>query len=635
MTTPTVADFLAFRFRHNGPDDYIELRPLDQNGEQVYRSWTNDPAVAARRALALDKGLAIYCGVCARKKGKGKKHDVTSIPGMWADIDFKHFPDGETGAWAALDAFPQRPTWVIRSGGGLQVYWDFTAPITNPGQFPVVEALLVRLFQWFGGIDRVQDVSRIFRVPGTLNSKPEYGTPRPVTIARHDLGALYTLADFERVLPAPEPQERPRSEYPRGNHRDGDVPSVDELADMLRCIPPRGDYKDHWIKIGAAIHSAYPGPEGEALWEAWSPGYPGEIAKKFASFGNYQGADGRGPATIATVIYEAKQAGWQPKQAAASPPSMMDTPPGCPEQDRIIADLRAQVADLRAFKEAVIDLVQADGMTGTEKIVALATSLEIASAQSRGAIDAEGKTGISATAIAENIGLSRQCVSGVFHRWSEWGYMPCETPFTGQRDKEGNPVKETRVRAPACVADARTPSRVIPDLMVVFSTFKRPDSAKKQGGNGNRCPECGSTKRKKTARDVLVRTTTERCADCGHVHSETSKEIGEAKTFVDFYDTAPDIPTIIDLATVRAPQATPSMMDTPPVRVLTEEQHDPAVTTVTPPPIVDISRQAWGPAFCTDCPAEGRRPPGEVWTCKACLRKRAGEASPYDRQAGD
>ena len=90
------------------------------------------------------------------------------------------------------------------------------------------------------------------------------------------------------------------------------VPSPDELRAMLRHIPPRGDYKDHWLTVLAAVHSVYPGPEGVALCEEWSPGAPGEVARKFASFGRYHGE--HGPAGVGTLVYLARRHGWRPER---------------------------------------------------------------------------------------------------------------------------------------------------------------------------------------------------------------------------------------------------------------------------------------------------------------------------------
>ena len=269
MTTPTAADFLAYHFRNNGADDHLEVRTFKTNGSPGPREWFDNVDAAARWAAALARPLAVFYGVTARRAGGGKKEHITSIPGVWQDLDFKRYADGEAGAWAALDAFPLPPTWVIHSGGGLQAIWEFVAPLTNRAQFADFEALLSRHASALGSDPAVAEVARVLRLPGSYNSKPEYGTPRPVTIARHNLSALYSLADFERVLPIPQEPARPQAAYPRGNQRTGDVPTVDELAEMLRHIDPQPGYKD-WLTFLAAIHSAYPGPDGEALCEAWS-----------------------------------------------------------------------------------------------------------------------------------------------------------------------------------------------------------------------------------------------------------------------------------------------------------------------------------------------------------------------------
>jgi hypothetical protein len=357
MSTPTVADFLAFRFRHNGPDDHIEIRTFKQDGWPGPREWFADAAPAARCGAALPQHLAVYYGTAARAFEGGKKEHVTSIPGAFGDLDFKRYPDGEAGAWAALAAFPLPPTWVINSGGGLQPYWDFVSPLTGRDQFAAFEPMLKRLAAALNGDPSVAEMARVLRLPGSYNSKPEYGTPRQVTIIRFNPENLYTLADFERLLPAPVEQPRQQSEYPRGGQGSADVPSLDELGEMLRHVDPQPGYHK-WLSILAAIHSAYPGADGEALAEAWSGqvSKPGEIAAKFKSFGNYQGVTKKN-ATIATVIYEAKQAGWAPRRATYHSSHPAD-PHGYDVADPdLIATLTADVArlgDLLRERDATI-----------------------------------------------------------------------------------------------------------------------------------------------------------------------------------------------------------------------------------------------------------------------------------------
>ncbi len=315
MTAPReTIDFFNERFRQLAPHERIELRTLHPKGRPGPRSWHDNPLTAAAAAFKFPLGPSIYYGVCPRRDGGGKKEHVTSTSALWGDVDFKHFGDDPARTLAALDAFPLRPTWIIDSGGGFQVYWELIAPLPVAGPAdPVIgsiEGLLRRLYARLGGLDSVQDLSRILRVPGTLN--PKYDPPRLVTIARHEPLHRYTLSDFEALLPPPPPPkwdpERPLVlPPPAAPHGHGGTPSPDEVRDLLRHIPPRGDYQDDWLRVLAAVHSIYPGPDGVALCEEWSPGTPGEIARKFASFGRTAGRK----AGVGTLVYLAKQGGWR------------------------------------------------------------------------------------------------------------------------------------------------------------------------------------------------------------------------------------------------------------------------------------------------------------------------------------
>jgi hypothetical protein len=139
----------------------------------------------------------------------------------------------------------------------------------------------------------------VLRIPQTLNLK--YDPPRPVAVIAHHPERRYSLAQFEALLPAPaSPPRRASDAHSVVSLRPG-VPSPEEVRAMLRCIPPQGDYKADWLRVLAAVHSAYPDATGVALCEEWSPGYPGEIERKFRSFGRYTGQ--HGPATVGTLVW--------------------------------------------------------------------------------------------------------------------------------------------------------------------------------------------------------------------------------------------------------------------------------------------------------------------------------------------
>jgi putative DNA primase/helicase len=89
------------------------------------------------------------------------------------------------------------------------------------------------------------------------------------------------------------------------------APEAETLADALSYIPnwsiSDGEggltYQD-WIGVLMAVHSVFPGDDGIDLIESWSPGTPGEVAAKFASFHS----DG---VTLGTVDHLARAHGWQ------------------------------------------------------------------------------------------------------------------------------------------------------------------------------------------------------------------------------------------------------------------------------------------------------------------------------------
>lgn len=86
--------------------------------------------------------------------------------------------------------------------------------------------------------------------------------------------------------------------------------SFDEVARMLRFIPPHGDYID-WFRTIASVGSALgSGADTEALLESWSPGYPGEIHLKLKSLGDSPRIG------IGFVAARAHAAGWRREEDA-------------------------------------------------------------------------------------------------------------------------------------------------------------------------------------------------------------------------------------------------------------------------------------------------------------------------------
>ncbi|MEQ6390297.1 hypothetical protein RZN22_13365, partial [Bacillaceae bacterium S4-13-58] len=115
--------------------------------------WNGERQEFAEYALSVSKESNVYLGLGlqdkeetlkeAEKLGKkadesrirGYKKTVCVIPGVWLDIDVKgpahkadNLPDTFEDAEKIIEKFPLRPTMMVNSGHGYQVYWLFKEP---------------------------------------------------------------------------------------------------------------------------------------------------------------------------------------------------------------------------------------------------------------------------------------------------------------------------------------------------------------------------------------------------------------------------------------------------------------------------------------------------------------------------
>jgi len=156
-----------------------------------------------------EKQYDVYCGMGLvdepKTNGKrGKATDVTCLTSFWADIDIRGtahkkrgLPPDEQSALQLLDELQYGPSMVVRSGHGLQAYWAFSEPWTDPD--PDAPRNWVTLLQSHAAahgwtLDSVGDLARVFRVPGTVNYKQQ-AEPVDVTILAAD-GPVYHVGDL-------------------------------------------------------------------------------------------------------------------------------------------------------------------------------------------------------------------------------------------------------------------------------------------------------------------------------------------------------------------------------------------------------------------------------------------------------
>lgn len=271
-------------------------------GDDGKKRWTNnafpDLRSAAGWALWLSsKDADVYFACCTytevdpiegknRYKVERKQSNVHSVQALWADLDIKpegrHHRNGKDAlialkaACQSLDIpFPM----VVKSGGGLHLYWLLSQAVTPAVWKPVALALERALLKHNVLIDQgvTPDAARILRPVGTLWKKE---TPhRTVAIYRTmDDDARHSSAWYLNRLQAySEPTDATRFFTESDDEFTGGMYSPEEMdahavADKCRQIAvirdTRGDVSyEHW-RLGLGLIKFC--RDAEEIAEDWS-----------------------------------------------------------------------------------------------------------------------------------------------------------------------------------------------------------------------------------------------------------------------------------------------------------------------------------------------------------------------------
>lgn len=206
------------------PDDqWGYLWTLDGTGEEKKTYWFRPDALdeVAELAENLAPKTNVYFGVgTSSSKGSSfrrlKMDQASGIYALWADIDIRdanthkklNLPPDRDSAIELVNLGGLEPTVIVDSGHGLHAWWvlgDFWR-FTGPGDITAAALLTqrwhatlrVRAAERGWVLDSVFDLSRVLRVPGTLNHKSDPAVP--VSLIECEPGRTYSPSDFEEVL---------------------------------------------------------------------------------------------------------------------------------------------------------------------------------------------------------------------------------------------------------------------------------------------------------------------------------------------------------------------------------------------------------------------------------------------------
>lgn len=174
------------------PPGLIQLWKLAGRRSTYIRS--PEAAVALVPAGTVDTYVGV--GTAARDLGRharAKVDEIAAIAGLWLDLDVNGGPENKQGAAPDqqhalnLARAELEPTLLINSGYGVHGWWLFDEPWKFASVAERTRAATASL-QWYElhrrhatwTIDGTHDLSRLLRIPGTVNGKG--GQQAPVTV---------------------------------------------------------------------------------------------------------------------------------------------------------------------------------------------------------------------------------------------------------------------------------------------------------------------------------------------------------------------------------------------------------------------------------------------------------------------
>ena len=236
--------------------------------------WYRDNAAAAEFVSTI-KGSDVYVGVGLASREYGPAHrcgsdEIAGIAGFWADFDLRSDAHSKKTLPAtipdALSIIPASmpPTVVVSTGNGAHAWWLLKEPhvFDNDQERKDTARLIARWHtslrlhasQRGWAFDRLSDLARVLRIPGTINAK-DPSNPKEVTV-HSTTDRRYNLSDFEEFLdeaaiPDPEAEERAARERAE---RFADKPLVinrnvripDETLESWMALDMR--FKNTWLR---------------------------------------------------------------------------------------------------------------------------------------------------------------------------------------------------------------------------------------------------------------------------------------------------------------------------------------------------------------------------------------------------
>ena len=253
-TAYSCARFLRALFE--GLPGYIELRPRPESPGAKAASEARREAddrgrdlktARVRRWLSLEdaidvaekvpdwaraEGYSAFFGALPRREpGAGRKRDVLRGRCLWADLDFKDFPDGWEEAREMLSRLRIEPSCIVETGHGFHAWYLLDEP-ADPEDIEKTNALLVPALR---ADPACKERARLMRLPGSWNVKEDEHRQARITFLDPD--RRYTLGEIAEAA-----RKRAREIEDEGTVEErGDPPADTPTAREDRPAPDADD----------------------------------------------------------------------------------------------------------------------------------------------------------------------------------------------------------------------------------------------------------------------------------------------------------------------------------------------------------------------------------------------------------
>ncbi len=320
------------KLRPHGPWNLVAAEPNRGGSKGRWHGATFYPDTQdelGARLAEWNSKANVYYRVNSLKQGVRSKlaqdEDVAQVSCLQVDVDppknLNFRDEAAVTAWRQealerINGFHPRPSFCIDTGGGYQALWLLSQP-ADPEQ---AVSLNKRLDALLEGDHKCHNISRLFRLPGTINIPDERkracGRKAALSgILWAEPKRVYTLTDFPAAEqpPAPATAAAPVTALVRTN-----LPSLEELSRMLEHIDPAPS--EDWESVTKALKLEY-GDAALDLWDRWSQrggSYDRENNRKRWNSFKRQPGGGKKVAGIGSLVRLAKQGGYVATAAAAA-----------------------------------------------------------------------------------------------------------------------------------------------------------------------------------------------------------------------------------------------------------------------------------------------------------------------------